>query len=160
MIRGAQHFMDDLRLSSRTAHLTESRSWLVAARNDIALNRALRAIEMLRRLAQASRPWAAPAAVIPGLSATARRWTAGVGIDQHRCVQLRAEMRLPGDALLDFRIKPRNSGKCILRQTTLFPAVWLATLLVRRASFNQLVFRACLPAFNAMPFRSLCNQYR
>src|ERR1022692_3623246 len=43
-----------------------------------------------------------------------------VGLEPDRCVSLRAEMRLPGEALLDFRIEPRNNGQCILHQTALF----------------------------------------
>jgi hypothetical protein len=38
-----------------------------------------------------------------------------VGFEQDRCVSLRAEMRLPGQALLDFRIEPRGNGQCVVR---------------------------------------------
>jgi hypothetical protein len=43
-----------------------------------------------------------------------------VGLQQDRRVSLRAEMRLPGEALLDFSIEPRGDGQCLLRQTALF----------------------------------------
>jgi hypothetical protein len=69
-----------------------------------------------------------------------------VGLEPDRCVSLRAEMRLPGEALLDFRIEPRNNGQCILHQTALFRprglvglTYWYAVL-----PFHHLVFRGML----------------
>jgi len=69
-----------------------------------------------------------------------------VGIQQDRWVSLRAEMRLPGEALLDFRIEPGEAGQCVLRQTALFQprgllglAYWYAVL-----PFHDLVFRGML----------------
>src|SRR6202044_1288286 len=52
-----------------------------------------------------------------------------VGFEQDRWVSLRAEMRLPGEALLDFRIEPGNQAQCILRQTALFQPRGLLGLL-------------------------------
>jgi uncharacterized protein YbjT (DUF2867 family) len=69
-----------------------------------------------------------------------------VGFEQDRCVSLRAEMRLPGQALLDFRIEPRGNGQCVLRQTALFQPrgllglVYWYTLL----PFHHLVFPGML----------------
>ena len=61
-------------------------------------------------------------------------------------MSLRAEMRLPGHALLEFRIEPRGNGQCVLRQTALFQprgllglAYWYMVL-----PFHQLVFPGML----------------
>jgi hypothetical protein len=43
-----------------------------------------------------------------------------VGLDKDCSLSLRAEMRLPGQALLDFRIKANGGQNCTLRQTALF----------------------------------------
>ena len=43
-----------------------------------------------------------------------------VGLEQDRSLSLRAEMRLPGQALLDFRIGANSAQNCTLRQTALF----------------------------------------
>jgi uncharacterized protein YbjT (DUF2867 family) len=43
-----------------------------------------------------------------------------VGLQPDHRVSLRAEMRLPGEALLDFSIEPRGDRQCVLRQTALF----------------------------------------
>ena len=69
-----------------------------------------------------------------------------VGIEQDRWVSLRAEMRLPGEALLDFRIEPGGEGRCILRQTALFQPRGLLGLLYWYAvlPFHHLVFRGML----------------
>ena len=69
-----------------------------------------------------------------------------VNIEQDRGVSLRAEMRLPGEALLDFRIEPRNKAQCILRQTALFQPRGLLGLLYWYAvlPFHHLVFRGML----------------
>jgi uncharacterized protein YbjT (DUF2867 family) len=69
-----------------------------------------------------------------------------VGFEQDRRLSLRAEMRLPGEALLDFTIEPGGDGHCILRQTALFRprgllglAYWYAVL-----PFHSLVFPGML----------------
>ena len=69
-----------------------------------------------------------------------------VGFEQDHLVSLRAEMRLPGEALLDFRIEPRNKTQCILRQTALFQPRGLLGLLYWYAvlPFHRLVFRGML----------------
>ena len=69
-----------------------------------------------------------------------------VGIEQDRWVSLRAEMRLPGEALLDFRIEPGNQAQCMLRQTALFQPRGLLGLLYWYAvlPFHHLVFRGML----------------
>ncbi len=43
-----------------------------------------------------------------------------VGIEGDRRLTLRAEMKLPGDALLEFRIEPDGAARCTLSQTALF----------------------------------------
>src|ERR1022692_3975747 len=72
------------------------------------------------------------------------RGNVGVGLEPDRCVSLRAEMRLPGEALLDFRIEPRNKGQCILHQTALFRPRGLLGLIYWYAvlPFHHLVFRS------------------
>jgi hypothetical protein len=69
-----------------------------------------------------------------------------VGFEQDRCVSLRAEMRLPGQALLDFRIEPRGNGQCVLRQTALFQPRGLLGLVYWYAvlPFHNLVFPGML----------------
>lgn len=52
-----------------------------------------------------------------------------VGIERDRRLALRAEMRLPGEALLEFRVEPSSEGKCVLRQTALFEPLGLFGLL-------------------------------
>jgi hypothetical protein len=68
------------------------------------------------------------------------------GLETDHCLSLRAEMRLPGEALLDFRIEPLDKGQCILHQTALFRprgllglAYWYAML-----PFHNVVFRGML----------------
>ena len=51
------------------------------------------------------------------------------GLERDRRLALRAEMRLPGEALLEFRVEPSSEGKCVLRQTALFKPVGLFGLL-------------------------------
>jgi hypothetical protein len=69
-----------------------------------------------------------------------------VGLEPDRCLSLRAEMRLPGEALLDFRIEPRNKDQCILHQTALFRPRGLLGLIYWYAvlPFHRLVFRGML----------------
>ncbi|MDQ6759051.1 MAG: SDR family oxidoreductase [Acidobacteriota bacterium] len=68
-----------------------------------------------------------------------------VGFERDRCLSLRAEMRLPGEALLDFRIEPDGPG-CKLTQKALFQprgllglAYWYAVL-----PFHAIVFKGML----------------
>jgi uncharacterized protein YbjT (DUF2867 family) len=68
------------------------------------------------------------------------------GLERNRLLSLRAEMRLPGEALLEFRIEPCGEGRCTLRQTALFRprglfglAYWYAVL-----PFHYVVFRGML----------------
>jgi hypothetical protein len=68
------------------------------------------------------------------------------GFELDRSLSLRAEMRLPGEASLEFRIGPGSEGRCILRQTALFKPRGLLGLLYWYAvlPFHQLVFRGML----------------
>ena len=71
-----------------------------------------------------------------------------VGFEPGRCLSLRAEMRLPGEALLDFRIEPDNREKdhCTLRQTALFQPRGLLGLMYWYTvlPFHHIVFRNML----------------
>ena len=69
-----------------------------------------------------------------------------VGIERDRSLSLRAEMKLPGQALLDFRVEPDGEFACSLRQTALFEPRGLAGLLYWYAvlPFHGVVFRTML----------------
>ena len=62
-----------------------------------------------------------------------------------RRLALRAEMKLPGEALLEFQIEQRGADQCILRQTALFRP---------RGLFGLLYWFAVLP-FHSIVFRGL-----
>jgi uncharacterized protein YbjT (DUF2867 family) len=68
------------------------------------------------------------------------------GFELDRSLSLRAEMRLPGEASLEFRIGPGSEGRCSLRQTALFKPRGLLGLLYWYAvlPFHQLVFGGML----------------
>ena len=69
-----------------------------------------------------------------------------VGYERDRGLALRAEMKLPGEALLEFRIDPSGAGQCTLRQTALFRPRGLSGLLYwyAVAPFHHIVFRGML----------------
>jgi hypothetical protein len=69
-----------------------------------------------------------------------------VGFELDRWLSLRAEMRLPGEGMLEFRIEPANNGPCIVRQTALFQPRGLFGLLYWYAMlpFHRLVFHGML----------------
>jgi hypothetical protein len=69
-----------------------------------------------------------------------------VRFEKDRCLSLRAEMRLPGEALLDFRVEPITDDSCKLRQTALFQPRGLLGLLYWYAvlPFHNIVFRGML----------------
>jgi uncharacterized protein YbjT (DUF2867 family) len=69
-----------------------------------------------------------------------------VGYERDRRLALRAEMKLPGEALLEFRIESRGNGRCVLRQAALFHprglmglAYWYAV-----APLHHVVFKGML----------------
>jgi hypothetical protein len=71
-----------------------------------------------------------------------------VGLDKDRSLSLRAEMRLPGQALLDFKIGANGSQNCTLRQTALFEPrglfgliYWYAVLPFHRVVFSGMLAR-------------------
>jgi hypothetical protein len=68
-----------------------------------------------------------------------------VGFDRDRYLSLRAEMRLPGEALLDFRVETTGERKCRLRQTALFEP---------RGLFGLMYWYAVLPA-HGIVFRGM-----
>ena len=67
------------------------------------------------------------------------------GFDRDRSLSLRAEMRLPGEALLDFRVEAAGERRCVLRQTALFEP---------RGLFGLLYWYAVLP-FHGVVFRRM-----
>ena len=73
-----------------------------------------------------------------------------VGIEHDRRLSLRAEMKLPGEALLEFRIEPINGERCVLEQTALF---------IPRGLFGLLYWYAVVP-FHAIVFKGMLNGIR
>ncbi len=69
------------------------------------------------------------------------------GIQPDGLLVLRAEMKVPGEALLEFRTEPRDGGGCLLRQTALFKP---------RGLFGLLYWYAVLP-LHGLVFRSMLN---
>jgi len=69
-----------------------------------------------------------------------------VGYERDRRLTLRAEMKLPGDALLEFRIEPGGALQCTLRQVALFQPRGLFGLLYwyAVAPLHHIVFRGML----------------
>jgi len=69
-----------------------------------------------------------------------------VGIERDRRLVLRAEMKLPGEARLEFRIEPTPDGHCVLHQTALFKPRGLFGLLYWYCvlPFHSIVFPGML----------------
>jgi uncharacterized protein YbjT (DUF2867 family) len=69
-----------------------------------------------------------------------------VGYERDRRLALRAEMKLPGEAQLEFRIEPRGARQCTLRQVALFRPRGLFGLLYwyAVAPLHSMVFRGML----------------
>lgn len=69
-----------------------------------------------------------------------------VGFDRNRRLSLRAEMKLPGEALLEFRIQAANGARCTLSQKALFKPRGLLGLLYWYAvvPLHHIVFRGML----------------
>jgi hypothetical protein len=69
-----------------------------------------------------------------------------VGFERDRRLSLRAEMKVPGEALLEFRIEPRGAGECTLRQAALFRPRGLFGLLYwyAVAPLHHIVFRGMM----------------
>jgi uncharacterized protein YbjT (DUF2867 family) len=68
------------------------------------------------------------------------------GITRDRRLALRAEMKLPGEAMLEFEIEDRGGDECLLRQTALFQPRGLLGLLYWYAvvPLHHIVFRGML----------------
>jgi hypothetical protein len=81
-----------------------------------------------------------------------------VGFERDRRLALRAEMKLPGEAELEFRLEPCGEGRCILRQAALFKPRGLFGLLYWYlvAPFHSIVFRGMLTGIRreAMQFQT------
>jgi uncharacterized protein YbjT (DUF2867 family) len=73
-----------------------------------------------------------------------------VGIEHDRRLSLRAEMKLPGEALLEFRLKSLDSEHCVLEQEALF---------IPRGLFGLLYWYAVVP-FHAVVFKGMLNGIR
>jgi uncharacterized protein YbjT (DUF2867 family) len=69
-----------------------------------------------------------------------------VGVETNRRLALRAEMKLPGEALLEFRIEPGGPGNCTLQQTAFFQPRGLLGLLYWYSvvPLHHIVFRGML----------------
>jgi len=69
-----------------------------------------------------------------------------VGLERDRRLALRAEMKLPGEALLEFRIDPLGPRQCRLRQRAMFRPRGLFGLVYWYAvvPFHHIVFRGML----------------
>ncbi len=68
------------------------------------------------------------------------------GFERDKTLALRAEMKVPGEALLEFLIEPEGSGQCRLRQEALFLPRGLLGLLYWYSvvPFHSFVFRGML----------------
>jgi len=73
-----------------------------------------------------------------------------VGIEHDRRLSLRAEMKLPGEALLEFRITHEDDGHCVLKQDARF---------IPRGLFGLLYWYAVVP-FHAVVFKGMLNGIR
>jgi hypothetical protein len=69
-------------------------------------------------------------------------------VDEGRLLRLRAEMKVPGKAWLEFRATPRSDGRTLLEQTAFFAPKGLAGLLywyglypIHRAIFSGFITR-------------------
>jgi hypothetical protein len=69
-----------------------------------------------------------------------------VGVERDRRLALRAEMKLPGEALIEFRIVARGESQCLLQQRALFRPRGLLGLLYWYgvAPLHHMVFRGML----------------
>jgi hypothetical protein len=69
-----------------------------------------------------------------------------IGIEHDRRLTLRAEMKLPGEALIEFRVDPQSESQCTLRQRALFRPRGLMGLLYwyAVAPLHHIVFRGML----------------
>ena len=73
-----------------------------------------------------------------------------MGFERDRRLALRAEMKLPGEALLEFRMEALNDRQCVLRQSALFRP---------RGLFGLAYWYSVLP-FHAIVFRGMLNEDR
>ena len=73
-----------------------------------------------------------------------------VGIEHDCRLSLRAEMNLPGEALLEFRIQTINGERCVLEQTALF---------IPRGLFGLLYWYSVVP-FHAIVFKGMLSGIR
>jgi uncharacterized protein YbjT (DUF2867 family) len=83
-----------------------------------------------------------------------------VGVQRNRCLSLRAEMKLPGQALLEFRIEARGGAQCALEQVALFQPLGLAGLAYWYAvlPFHHVVFTGMLRGIEREALRLAAKQ--
>ena len=69
-----------------------------------------------------------------------------VKVERNRVLRLRAEMKVPGEAVLEFCIEPRGPNECVLHQVAMFQPRGLWGLLYWYAvkPFHHIVFRGML----------------
>jgi hypothetical protein len=77
-------------------------------------------------------------------------------LEPDRVVRLRAEMRLPGDAWLEWRIEPRDDEGCVVHQTARFHprGLWGRAYWLGVAPFHRFVFPALLDGIRTDAERS------
>ncbi len=80
-----------------------------------------------------------------------------VGFEQDRRLALRAEMRLPGEAMLEFCLESSGDGRCTLRQTALFEPRGLFGLVYWYAvvPLHNIVFRGMIAGIERESLRLL-----
>jgi hypothetical protein len=69
-----------------------------------------------------------------------------VAVERNRRVALRAEMKVPGEALLEFRVEPDGENSCVLHQTALFEprGLWGLVYWYAVLPFHGPIFRGML----------------
>ncbi len=80
------------------------------------------------------------------------------GLEKNRLLALRAEMKVPGEALLEFRIESREGG-CVLRQAALFKPRGLFGLLYWYAvlPFHHIVFSGMVEGIRKEALKIACE---
>jgi uncharacterized protein YbjT (DUF2867 family) len=82
-----------------------------------------------------------------------------VAVERNRRVSLRAEMKVPGEALLEFRVEPDGENRCVLRQTALFEprGLWGLVYWYAVLPFHGPIFRGMLRTLAKSALRIAAN---
>lgn len=85
-----------------------------------------------------------------------------VGYKRDRRLALRAEMKLPGEAMLEFQIDPGGAGQCTLHQIALFQPRGLLGLMYWYAvvPFHQIVFSGMLQGIERQALEIVAEENR